>query len=180
MNKWIISLLLLVPFLVNAQTDVLVLKKRGMEVRTYTVGSELTMRTIYNQWFQGNITNMRNDSIFLNGLPFHYKEIAGIRRTHLNFGNTMVPSFMMVVGAGSFVLGAVNGLYRKDDAKDWYTTYGLISGGVLLVGGYLLTKTRVKTYRIGGKFTLDYLVIGGGPSSGPGSPDKRRPGGSAQ
>ena len=163
MNKWIILLLLLIPCLVNAQTDVLVLKKRGMEVRTYTIGSELTMKTIYDQWFQGTVTNMRNDSVFLNGMPFHYKEIAGIRRTHLNFGNTLLPSFMMVVGAGTFVLGAVNGLYRKDDTKDWYTTSGLISGAAFLVGGYLLTKTRVKTYRIGGKFTLDYLVIGAGP-----------------
>jgi hypothetical protein len=163
MNRLIILPFLLLSFLANAQTDVLVLKKRGMEVRTYTVGSELTMQTIYNQWFQGTITNMRKDSIFLNGLPFHYKEIAGIRRTHLNFGNTLLPGFMMVVGAGTFVLGAVNGLYRKDDARDWYTTSGLISGGALLVGGYLLTRTRVKTYRIGRKFSLDYLVIGGGP-----------------
>jgi hypothetical protein len=159
MNKRIILVLFLLPLWAIAQTDVLVLKKRGMEVSSYTIGSELTMRTIYNQWFQGSITNMRNDSIFLNGLPFHYKEIAGIRRTHLNFGNTLLPSFMMVVGGGTFVLGAVNGLYRGDQSKDWYTTSGLISGVALLVGGYLLTKTRVKNYRIGKKFQLDYLVL---------------------
>ncbi|HTI12024.1 MAG TPA: hypothetical protein VL832_25800 [Puia sp.] len=163
MNKRIILLFFWFPLLVNAQTDVLVLKKRGMEVRTYTIGSELTMKTIYNQWFQGTVTNMRNDSVFLNGMPFHYKEIAGIRKLNLSFGNTVLPAFMMVVGAGTFVLGAVNGLYRKDDTKDWYTTSGLISGAAFLVGGYLLTKTRVKTYRIGGKFSLDYLVIGAGP-----------------
>ena len=142
-----------------AQTDLLILKKRGMNVSTYTIGSELTMKTVYDQWFQGTITNMRNDSVFINGLPFHYKEIAGIRTTHVNFGNTLVPSFMMVAGAGTFVLGAINGLYRHDQSKDWYTTSGLISGAALLVGGYLLTQTRVKNYRIGKKFTLDYLTL---------------------
>lgn len=160
MLKAIIFVFFCIPFFTQAQTDVLVLKKRGMEVRTYTIGSELTMMTIYNQWFGGSITDMRHDSIFINGLPFHYKEIAGIRTTHLNFGNTLLPSFMMVVGGGTFVLGAVNGLYRGDKSKDWFTTSGLISGGAFLVGGYLLTKTRVKNYRIGKKFTLDYLVIG--------------------
>lgn len=172
MNKRVILLFFLFPLFAMAQTDVLVLKKRGMEVRSYTVGSELTMKTIYNQWFQGNITNMRNDSIYLNGLAFHYKEIAGIRKTHLNFGNTLLPSFMMVVGAGTFVLGAVNGLYRGDKSKDWYTTSGLISGVAMLVGGYLLTKTRVRNYPIGKKFTLDYLVIGreNSPSRPPKSP----------
>jgi hypothetical protein len=163
MNKRIILLFFLLPFFANAQTDVLVLKKRGMEVRSYTIGSELMMRTIYNQWFQGNITNMRNDSLFLNGLPFHYKEIAAIRRMNLHFANTILPAGMMVAGAGIFVLGAVNGLYRGDKSKDWYTTSGLITGAALVVGGYLLTKTRVKNYRIGKIFTLDYLVIGGGP-----------------
>ncbi|HEX9514473.1 MAG TPA: hypothetical protein VF939_28465 [Puia sp.] len=170
MLRSILFLFFCIPFFTQAQTDVLILKKRGMEVRTYTIGSELMMKTIYNQWFQGSITNMRHDSIFINGLPFHYKEIAGIRTTHLNFGNTLLPGFMMVVGGGTFVLGAVNGLYRGDKSKDWYTTSGLISGGVLLVGGYLLTKTRVKNYRIGGKFTLDYLVIGRDPSSPPRQP----------
>lgn len=160
MNKLFILLFFVLPFFANAQTDVLVLKKRGSEVRSYTVGSELTMRTIYNQWFQGNITNMRNDTVYVNGLPFHYKEIAAIKTMNLHFGNTVLPAGMMVAGAGIFVLGAVNGLYRGDKSKDWYTSSGLITGGVLVVVGYLLTKTRVKNYPLGKRFTLDYLEIG--------------------
>jgi hypothetical protein len=160
MNKLLILLFFFLPFFTKAQTDVLILKKRGGEVRTYTIGSELMMKTIYNQWFQGSITNMRNDTIFINGLAFHYKEIAAIKKADLHFYNTVLPAGMMVAGAGIFVLGAVNGLYRGDKSKDWYTSSGLITGGVLVVVGYLLTKTRVKTYSIGKKFKLDYLVIG--------------------
>lgn len=159
MNKLIIFVFFCVPLFLKAQNDLLILKKKGMQVKTYTPGSDLTMKTIYNQWLQGTITDMRHDSIFLNGQPFHYHEIAEIREMHLHFGNTVLPAGMMVAGAGIFVLGAFNGLYRGDKSKDWYTTSGLLTGGILVVGGYLLTKTRRGSYRIGKKFTLDYLVL---------------------
>lgn len=142
-----------------SQTDLLILKKRGMHVTTYTVGSELTMRSVYDQWFQGTISYMRNDSIYINGQPFHYKEIAEIRVDESNFANTTMSVGMMAAGAGIFILGGVNGLYRHDSSKDWYTASGLVTGSALIVVGYLLTKTRVKHIRIGGKYTLDYLSL---------------------
>jgi hypothetical protein len=164
MSKVIIFIFFCIPLFAQAQTDVLILKKRGMHVYSYTIGSPMMMKTIYNQWFQGAITEMRNDTIFLNDLPFYYKEIAEIRKPVLSLGNTLLPPLMMAVGAGTFILGGVNGLLRHDQSKDWYTTSGIISGSALLVVGYLLTKTRAKTYRIGRKFKLDYLIIGRGAS----------------
>jgi len=164
MLKIIIFVFFCIPFFTEAQTDVLILKKRGMHVYSYTIGSPMMIKTIYDQWLQGTITDMRNDTIFLNDQPFYYKEIAGIRRPTLSLGNTLLPPLMMVIGAGTFVLGGVNGLLRHDQSKDWYTTSGIISGSALLVVGYLLTRTRAKTYRIGKKFTLDYLIIGRGSS----------------
>jgi len=159
MIKPIILFLCFVPFLAKAQTDLLILKKRGMHVTTYTTGSELVMETVYQQWFQGTITDMRHDSIFLNGIAFHYKEIATLKARHINFSNTILAAGMMVAGGGIFVLGAVNGLYRKDNSKDWYTRSGLITGGALLAGGFLLTKTRSKQYHLGRRFKLEYLSL---------------------
>lgn len=159
MQRAIILFFYFIPFLTKAQTDILVLKKRGMHVHTYTTGSELIMRTIYDQWFQGNITDMRHDSIFINGLSFHYREIATIQKMRINFSNSVMAAGMMVAGGGIFVLGAVNGLYRGDKSKDWYTSSGLITGAALLAGGYLLTKTRYKKYPLGGKYKLEYLVL---------------------
>jgi hypothetical protein len=147
------------PFGVKAQTDILVLKKNGMHVRTYTTGSQMTMKTIYDQWFSGMITNMRHDSVYLNGMPFHFKEIAAIHVLRINFANTILAGGMLVSGGGIFLLGAVNGIYRGDDSKDWYTTSGLITGGALLIGGFLLTRTHNKNYRIGRKFALEYLTL---------------------
>jgi hypothetical protein len=159
MNKLVILLFFCIPFFAEGQTDLLILKKRGKQVYTYTVGSGLAMKTIYNQWFEGMITDMRHDSIMISGQAFHYKEIAAIRLSHVNFSNTVLSAGMMVAGGGIFVLGAVNGLYRKDSSKDWYTTSGLITGAACLVGGYLLTKTRVTTCNVGRKYQIDYLVL---------------------
>ena len=159
MKRAIILVICCIPFFSMAQTDLLILRKGGKQIHTYTVGDDLTMETVYQQWFQGTITEMRHDSVFLNGQPWDYKEIAAVKRSHYNFGNTVLPAGMMVAGAGIFILGAVNGLYRKDDKKDWYTTSGLVTGAILLGGGYILTKTRHSIYPIGNRFKLDYLVL---------------------
>jgi hypothetical protein len=160
MYRSIIALVLLWPAVSNAQNDLLILQKRGKEIRTYTVGVPINMRSVYDQWFDGQITDMRHDSVFVNGIGFHYKEIAAIRIVHSNFSNSVLAAGMMVSGAGIFILGAVNGLYRGDKSKDWYTTSGLITGAGLLVGGFLLTRTRASVYTIGNRIKLTYLVLG--------------------
>jgi hypothetical protein len=164
MNKTLILSFFLIPVLLpffgRAQTDLLILENHGSQVRTYTVGTDLEMETIYQQWFQGMITGMSHDSVFVNGMAFDYKEIAAVRISHINFSNTVLSTGMMVAAGGIFVLGAVNGLYRGDPAKSWYTTSGLVTGAVLLAGGFVLSRTRSGIYTIGKKYTLQYLVLG--------------------
>jgi hypothetical protein len=167
MNKAILLSFLLFPFLARAQNDLLILEKHGMQIRTYTIGTDLEMRTVYDQWFQGTITDMHHDTVYVNGLPFSYKEIANVRIRRADFSNTVLSAGMMVAAGGIFVLGAVNGLYRKDAPKDWYTSSGLVTGAALLVGGFLLSKTRSRTYPIGKKFQLQYMVIGADKKSAP-------------
>ncbi|HTQ27919.1 MAG TPA: hypothetical protein VMI35_07315 [Puia sp.] len=135
------------------------LQKNGSHVATYATGMSLTMETIYNQWFEGTITGIRHDSLFLNGMPFHYKEIKTIRyeRTKLNYKTDGV--ILMIAGAGVLLLGAVNGLYRGDPANEWYTTTSYITAGTLLVGGFILTKLQYKKYEIGKKYSLQYMEL---------------------
>lgn len=159
MYRIIILLFCCIPFVTEAQTDILVLKRRGAHVRTYTVGDQITMETVYRQWFTGDIMDLRHDTIFLNGQAFHYKEVRAIRRTHYNFGNTVLPYGMMAAGAGIFILNAVNGAYRHDKAKDWYTRSSVITGASLLVGGFILSRFTQTTYRLGHRFKLDYLEL---------------------
>ena len=159
MYRSVILFFCFIPFIAKAQTDILVLKKRGAHVRTYTVGDPIDLETVYHQWLNGTITELRHDSIYLNGMAFHYKEIRAIRRSHYNFGNTVLPYGMMAAGAGIFVLNAVNGAYRHDKAKDWYTRSSVITGASLLVGGFILTRFTRTTYHLGHRFRLEYLEL---------------------
>jgi len=119
----------------------------------------LSVHTVYDQWLDGTITSIRHDSIFLNGNPFHYKEITGIRieRTKLNY--TTDGALLMIAGGGVLVLGAVNGLYRGDAAKDWYKPASYITAAALIALGYLLIKSKYKKYVFGKKYTLQYLEL---------------------
>lgn len=157
MRRLIILIFCIIPFLSYAQRDVLILQKRGMHVRSYTIGDPLTFETVYGQWFTGVIDDLRRDTIYIVGQAFSYKEIAAIQR--LKSGGYL-GKMMMVAGGGFLAIGAVNGLLRKDAAKDWYTTSGYVIGGSLLAGGFLLTQMKSKYYHLGRKYRLLYLQIG--------------------
>lgn len=159
--------LLVVIFLIasvssKAQTDVIILEKNGENVKTYAAGVDITMQTIYNQWFSGTIELIRNDSIFLNGMPFHYKEIAGIRRERTSINYQTDGSLLMVAGGGVLLLGAVNGLYRHDKASKWYAPASFITAGSFLILGFLIRKSQFKTYHIGKKYSVQYLALSTG------------------
>lgn len=157
MRTLIILFFCIIPFLGYGQRDVLVLQKRGMHVRAYTIGDELTFRTIYDQWFTGVIDDMRHDTIYIVGQAFSYKEIDAIQRAKKGGDLGKV---MLVAGGGFVVISGVNGLLRKDAAKNWFTNSGYIIGGGLLAGGLLLTQMKGKYYHLGGKYKLLYLQVG--------------------
>lgn len=157
--KSIFLLFLVIPFFAKAQTDVLELKKNGKNLKTYTPGMYLITQTIYDQWIEGQITAMRNDSVFINNQPFHFKELKAIRyeRTKLNYKADGI--LLMAAGGGVLLLGAVNGLYRGDPASEWYRPASYITAGALLGLGFLLIKSEHKIYHLGGKYSLQYLMI---------------------
>src|ERR1700744_4675215 len=126
MRKTIILLFCIIPFLSYAQNDVLVLQKRGMHVRAYTVGDQMTFKTIYDQWFTGTIDDMRRDTIYINGQAFSYKEIAALERAK---SGSATGKLMMIAGGGFAAISIINGLRRNDAAKQWFTTSGYIIGG---------------------------------------------------
>jgi hypothetical protein len=139
--------------------DIFVLKRHGANLRTYTTGLSFTMETIYDQWFDGTITAIRNDSVFLNGLPFDIKEISAIRRERTKLNYAVDGTILMAAGGGLLLLGAVNGILRGDDFSQWYTPANLIVSGALLVSGFLLRSAHFKKYILGKKYTLEYLEL---------------------
>lgn len=158
MRKTVILLFCIIPCLSSlAQHDVLVLQKRGMHVRSYTIGDPLIFETVYDQWFSGTIDDLRHDSIYIVGQAFSYNEIKSIRR--MNKSSAVGP-LMMVAGGGFAAISVINGLRRNDAAKDWFTTSGYVIAGGLLGGGLLLSQMKSKYYHLGRKYRLLYLQIG--------------------
>jgi len=150
------------PFFGSGQAvsnDIFILQKNGANVKTYETGMNFIMETIYQQWFEGTITAIRHDSIFVNGIPFHYKEIQTVRteRTKLNYKSDGL--ILMLAGAGVLALGAINGAYRGDKTKNWYKPTSFITAGALLVVGFILLRSQFKKYPLGKKFTLQYLEL---------------------
>ena len=143
-----------------AQTDVIVLEKKGENVKTYAAGMQINFATIYNQWFEGTIEAIHHDTIFINGLAFNYKEIAIIRKDRSKLNYRTDGALLMIAGGGVLLLGAVNGLIRGDQVKDWYSSVSFITAGSFLLLGIFLTKSAYKDYRMGKKYTLQYLALG--------------------
>src|SRR5579862_6185693 len=149
MKRFLLISCCLMAIFAHAQTNVI----------TYATGMDISFETIYHQWFDGTITAIRHDSIFVNDYAFHYKEIATIKKGQERSKSKEYGDFLMVAGGGVLLLGAVNGAYRGDKAKDWYTSGSFITAGAFLLSGFLLTRIRDKQYHIGKKYTLEYLAL---------------------
>jgi hypothetical protein len=149
----------LIPFFSQAQRDVLVLQRRGMHERAYTVGDPLVFETIYGQWFNGTIEDLHHDTVYIAGQAFNYNEIAVIRRLNTKIDWSQAGKLMMIAGGGFVAISAINGALRQDHPNEWFTTSGYVIGGVLLAGGFLLAELTPKYYKLGGRFKLTYLQI---------------------
>jgi hypothetical protein len=159
MNKIITVILFLVPLVSISQTDVLILQKNGSNIMTYAPGMEIMIHTVYDQWLEGTITDMRNDSVFINNNPFHVHEIDAMRKNfsklHLQTGGTI----LIVAGVGLLALNVINGLYTNEPAGSWIKTSGWITAGAFIIAGILMKTARFKNYPIGKKYTLHYLNL---------------------
>jgi hypothetical protein len=156
-KKFVIAILLLSPFAGAAQTDVLILQKNGRNIKTYDIGQTIIFKTIYDQWLGGTITMMRNDSIFLNNIPFHVHEIAAIRNEGTKWNYVNDGTLLIIAGVGVLVLNVINGIYFNEKAGTWVATSGWITAGAFIIGGLLMRRARYSDYNMGKKYTLHYL-----------------------
>jgi hypothetical protein len=152
-------LICLIPLSCLAQTDVLILQKNGRNINTYAPGMPIMVHTIYDQWLEGTITDMRNDSVFINNNPFHVHEINAIRKNfsklHLQAGGTV----LIVAGVGILALNVINGLYTNEPAGQWIKASGWITAGAFIVAGLIMKSAKYTTYTIGKKYSLHYLNL---------------------
>ena len=157
MKRIIVAVLFLIPLISMSQTDVLLLKKNGRNIKTYATGQTIIVQTVYDQWLGGTITALRNDSVFINGIPFHVHEIESVRQEFTNWNYNADGTILIVAGAGLLALNVVNGLYTGESAGSWVKTSAWITAGAFILGGILLKRARYKNYLLGKKYTLHYI-----------------------
>jgi hypothetical protein len=155
---------LLVVLLLTAtafsQNNSLFLLKNGKKIRSFQPGDDITVKTVYGQWYTGYILGLWRDSIYINGFSLHIKEIAALREVSKAGTSKKYGTAMMTVGAAMLIGGAINGLYFRESPSEWFGTAGTIAISSLLPIGYVLRKTKLKVFTIGAKYRLQYFYLG--------------------
>lgn len=150
---------------VNAQGDLLVLKKRNQTMQTWIQGSYITFQFSSRQWIQGMISQIRNDSVTIDqidirtvpnqfGFPtidtarlgllkLHVNEIYGMPKRSYG-GDIFTDGSLLQLGSGAFVFVNLINSFIKG-----YSFFGSdnlprlgIAGGVFLIGSVLHTWHR--------------------------------------
>ncbi len=159
MQKIIAVLFFLLPLAGLCQSDVLILQKNGRNIKTFELGMAISFQTVYDQWFDGTLTALRHDSVFINGIPFHYKEIRALRKVRSKLNYKQDGTILIAAGAGLLALSVINGLYSNVNSNEWFSTVSIVVSGALIVGGILLRGAGTKTYLLGKKYGLHYLDL---------------------
>ena len=159
MKKIITAIFFLIPLICISQTDILILQKNGRNIKTYTPGQPIIIQTIYDQWLGGTLTDLRNDSVFVNNIPFHVREIMAIRWESTKWNYKADGNILIIAGVGVLALNVINGLYTNESAGSWVKASGWITAGAFILGGLLLKGAKYKDYPIGKKYALHYFNL---------------------
>jgi hypothetical protein len=159
MKKIITAILYLIPLTGLSQTDVLLLQKNGRNIKTYAPGMPIMIHTVYDQWLEGTLTDLKNDSVYVNNIPFHIHEIDALRNNFSKLHLQSAGTILIVAGVGVLALNVINGLYTNESAGSWIKTSGWITAGALILAGILMKSAKYNNYPIGKKYTLHYLDL---------------------
>jgi hypothetical protein len=161
MNRplFIVSLLLLLSLFAQSQDGYLFVKKGIKKKKTYNEGSRIFLQTKGDTLIGGIITMLRNDTIWINGLPVPAKKVKAVfpsqkqrKKFHVSTGE-----FLLITGGVALATAGLT-LSKQEQFKD-----ALIAGSVIGYGNlgiqYLMSKLsfKRKKYRIGRKFQLQVL-----------------------
>lgn len=182
MNKTVLLLAsILFHLLANAQNDVLLLQKKGKTKQTFFTGRYISLQTRQGNFADGIITRIQSDTIYIRhfdiqqtatsygGIYFdtvfryttaiHYHDIGALM-SQADLARRKGNAIKLFIAAGGvLVLGAVNGLYRGDPVKEWYTTSGYVVAGTLTVLGILKNRSANPRILIGKKYSLKILTL---------------------
>jgi hypothetical protein len=173
---------LLATLFAQAQSNALLLQKRGKTQKSYLAGHYISIKTKGGNYADGIITRIQTDTIYIRhydirqtataygGVYFdtafryttaiHYRDIGALVKPQKDMAKGKKNgNILIIAGAGVLALGAINGLYRNEPPKDWYKPSGFITAGVLVGLGLLSKHGPRPTIPIGKKYTLKILQL---------------------
>ena len=144
----------------HSQTGYLFIKKGYKKKRTYTEGDAIRLRLLDRSYIEGTITLLRNDTIFVNGLPVpcrSVKEVVLKRKPKQPFPDAK--AMLMITGGSLLIAG---GIAASKQAKpgDALVAGAVIGFAPVLVkhfGSRLIRIIPRGKFKIGKKFHLQVL-----------------------
>lgn len=177
---FILGWLLIAGSACMAQSDLLVLKKKGKTIKTFFPDTDMHFSTDF-RYFDANIASIRKDSINLiqydvrrvqlshggvmldtvGMFPFsiHYKDITAIRKETAGF--SVPASGMALMGGGALLTtaGLLSWVLAEPNSR-YYARPELVVTAAALTGiGYLILRSHKDMMPIGKKYSLHYIPL---------------------
>jgi hypothetical protein len=179
MKKLLLLCTILLTITCVAQSDILLLKKRGVTQKTWVKGSYIKFQFINGSWVEGSIYAMKKDSLWVNmfatqrvpdqfGFPridtsyfgilkLHFREITAFPKPDKG-GAYITSGYVLQVGGLAYMfLNIVNGIYLKEPIFNTMNLQRLgIAAGVVLVGT-IISKFYRTDIPIGKRYSLEVI-----------------------
>ena len=158
----------------------LLLKERGVTIRSFSVGDYINFQFSNEQWLTGYISAIKEDTIQINQFALqrvmtmfgtygedtlklgkmllHINEIKAFAKDRGHYNSVVTNgSALQVGGAGYVLLNVINSLINNDPILEQKNIPKLIGGAVAVVAGRLLRKANPNYRPIGKRFSLEIL-----------------------
>lgn len=158
----------------------LLLKERGVTIRSYSVGDYINFQFSNQQWLTGYVSAIKEDTIQINQfalqrvmtqfgtygedtlrlgkMVLHINEIIAFSKDRGHYNSVVTNgSALQVGGAGYVLLNIINSLINNDPILEQRNIPKIISGAVAVVAGRLLRKANPNYRPIGKRFSLEIL-----------------------
>jgi hypothetical protein len=177
--KWfLLGILILLFTQLDAQTNYVVLKKRGLPIKRFYNNSYIQFYSAENYFIEGFVRYCKNDSIFIRlgtvslvGSGFGTKIdtlLYGFYQIHVNDVKLIPNNHISAASIGNFfiklgVLGGaivtVNNIDLQPNIRNvvQYISVGLIN--ILVAKATLFKRKRPEGYLLGKKYKLEYISI---------------------
>jgi hypothetical protein len=166
--SFFIILFLLFSVFSFSQQGFLFVKKGIKKKRIYTEGDVINVKLEDGSYRNGNITLLRNDTIFINGRPVYRPLITEVLLKRKPKNRLPDAKTMLLIGGGAVLTTAGLTISKQAKFEEALIAGPVIGYGPLLVkhfGGRLIRSFIRKKFRIGKKFRLQVLDFHLSPNS---------------